>query len=64
MEVSWVKVFKNDVNIPRDPVSFVSREVSTAVSAQPGSSLTENGDDSAKLIVKMMATQAWMRGNP
>jgi hypothetical protein len=30
MEISWVKVFKNDVNIPRDPVSFVSREMSTA----------------------------------
>jgi hypothetical protein len=30
MEISWVKVFKNDVNIPRDPVSLVSHEVSTA----------------------------------
>jgi hypothetical protein len=29
MEISSVKMFENDVNIPRSPASFVSREVIT-----------------------------------
>jgi hypothetical protein len=30
IEISSVKVFKDDLNIPRNPASFVSREVITA----------------------------------